>query len=299
MTTIKRTATELGLKTGDKIRVIGDRYGHQSSFIGAEAELLACDGSSWPYFKITSHDTARDWTLENVALWLTDVEGGLLFERIYEKDENGFIQNTGTAPELKAGQEIDILYVDGSLIRSTDLNRLFKAENTGEWYAAVNWKPGTSRSQIKAYRHSEDRPMETPVEDKLDYLLSALKAELDAANAQIAASTEALETAKATKAALLLKVEGHGLTFTTEKVEKVEEAENAANARVRGELTVGSVLRCISVSSELYGEHIAGKDYRILVQDKGHCHEFKLQSEDGVGVWVRNLELFNFTVVSL
>lgn len=293
MTTIKRTATQLELIAGDEILMIA------GSHTGIQGTLEECDGSLWPWFRITKVPVGSTRGVgAPVPLRLTDSEGNLQFRRVLPKDSKGFIQNTGTAPELKTGQEIDILYVDGSLITSTDFDRAFKADNTGEWYAACNWKVGGIRSLIRAYRFPEDRPQVVPLAEQatLGELLAELKAELVGVNSHIESLTAELEAAKVTKAALLLKVEGHGLTFI---VEKESEVENAATARERGDLRVGSVLCCVNVSDELYGEHIAGTDYRIIQKDEGDGHEFKLQSEDGLGVWVCNSELSNFTVVSL
>ena len=72
--TIKRTATQLGLKAGEEIRIV------RGDYKGIQGTLVECDGSRWPYFKVTKE--LQDFEIDNrIALYLTNDEGELLFER--------------------------------------------------------------------------------------------------------------------------------------------------------------------------------------------------------------------------
>lgn len=289
MTTIKRTATELGLKDGDEIRIISGDYQ------GVQGTLLSCDGSRWPYFKITKE--AKGFLVgHHIALFLTNENGELLFERVNIKNSEGFIQNTGVEPEIEEGQLLDILYADGSLILDMDLKSgPRRAENTFHEYYATDWTlyPADIGSSIVAYRFPEDRPLVVK-QATLDELLAELKAELVGVNSNIESLAAELEAAKATKAALLAKVEGHGLQFIGELKDT---SMLASEAFERGLLRVGSVL--LAVTPLYPEEHVAGKQYEIIDTDSGDSSEFKLQSEDGLGWWTHNNHLSDYTVVSL
>lgn len=288
MTTIKRTATQLGLKAGEEVRIV------RGDYKGIQGTLVECDGSHWPYFKVTKE--LQDFEIgHRIALYLTNDEGELLFERVSVKDAQGFIQNTGVKPEVEKGQLIDVLYVDGSLILDLDLasHKGGVAVNTGKEYYASNWNLFHADSSIVAYRFPEDRPVVVK-QVSLDELLAELKAELVGVNSHIESLTAELEAANATKAALLAKVEGHGLQFIGE----VKESPMlASEAFAKGLLKVGSVL--LAVTPVETTEHVAGKEYKILDKDKGDSFEFNLESEDGYGWWTCNDQLSNYTVVSL
>lgn len=288
MTTIKRTATQLGLKAGEEVRIV------RGDYKGIQGTLVECDGSRWPYFKVTKE--LQDFEIgHRIALYLTNDEGELLFERVSVKDAQGFIQNTGVKPEVEKGQLIDVLYVDGSLILDLDLNGNNRgvAVNTGKEYFAQNWHKFDYDSSIVAYRFPEDRPVEAK-QATLDELLAELKAELVGVNSHIETLTAELEAANATKAALLAKVEGHGLQFIGELKES---PMLASEARDKDLLRVGSVL--LAVTPVETDEHEAGKEYKILSRDEGDSSEFNLESEDGYGWWLSNAELHHYTVVSL
>ena len=285
--TIKRTATQLGLKAGEEIRIV------RGDYKGIQGTLVECDGSRWPYFKVTKE--LQDFEIDNrIALYLTNDEGELLFERVSIKDAQGFIQNTGVKPEVEKGQLIDVLYVDGSLILDLDLNGSNRgvAVNTGKEYFAQNWHKFDYDSSIVAYRFPEDRPVEAK-QATLDELLAELKAELVGVNSHIVSLTAELEAATATKAALLAKVEGHGLQFIGELKES---PMLASEAREKDLLRVGSVL--LAVTPVETDEHVAGKEYKIIARDEGDGSEFNLESEDGYGWWLSNEELQHYTVVS-
>lgn len=286
MTTIKRTATQLGLKAGEEIRIV------RGDYKGIQGTLVECDGSRWPYFKVTKE--LQDFEIgHRIALYLTNDEGELLFERVSVKDADGFIKNTGVKPEVEKGQLIDVLYVDGSLILDLDLNGNNRgvAVNTGKEYFAQNWHKFDYDSSIVAYRFPEDRPVEAK-QTTLDELLAELKAELVGVNSHIVSLTAELEAANATKAALLAKVEGHGLQFIGELKES---PMLASEAFAKGLLRRGSVL--LAVTPVDTDEHVAGKEYAITDIDSGDSAEFKLESEDGYGWWTRNDQLSNYTVV--
>lgn len=288
MTTIKRTATQLGLKAGEEVRIV------RGDYKGIQGTLVECDGSHWPYFKVTKE--LQDFEIgHRIALYLTNDEGELLFERVSVKDAQGFIQNTGVKPEVEKGQLIDVLYVDGSLILDLDLNGNNRgvAVNTGKEYFAQNWHKFDYDSSIVAYRFPEDRPVEAK-QATLDELLAELKAELVGVNSHIESLTAELEAAKATKAALLVKVEGHGLQFIGELKES---PMLASEAQEKDLLRVGSVL--LAVTPVETDEHVAGREYKILSRDEGDSSEFNLESEDGYGWWLNNEELKHYTVVSL
>lgn len=285
--TIKRTATQLGLKAGEEIRIV------RGDYKGIQGTLVECDGSRWPYFKVTKE--LQDFEIGNrIALYLTNDEGELLYERVSIKDAQGFIQNTGVKPEVEKGQLIDVLYVDGSLILDLDLNGSNRgvAVNTGKEYFAQNWHKFDYDSSIVAYRFPEDRPVEAK-QATLDELLAELKAELVGVNSHIVSLTAELEAATATKAALLAKVEGHGLQFIGELKES---PMLASEAREKDLLRVGSVL--LAVTPVETDEHVAGKEYKIIARDEGDGSEFNLESEDGYGWWLSNEELQHYTVVS-
>lgn len=289
MTDIKRTASELGLKAGDEVLFTsGDNAGVQGT-------LVECDGSRWPYFKITK--ASKDLEIgRHHPMHLTNEDGDLRFERVLEKDADGFIKNTGVKPEVEKGQLIDVLYVDGSLILDLDLasHKGGVAVNTGKEYYASNWNLFHADSSIVAYRFPEDRPVVLAKQATLDELLAELKAELVGVNSHIVSLTAELEAANATKAALLAKVEGHGLQFIGELKES---PMLASEAREKDLLRVGSVL--LAVTPVETDEHEAGKEYKILSRDEGDSSEFNLESEDGYGWWLSNAELHHYTVVSL
>lgn len=287
-TTIKRTATELGLKAGEEIRIV------RGDYQGLQGTLVECDGSRWPYFVVTKE--AKGFEVGHyIALHLTNQDGDLLFERVSIKDAQGFIKNTGVKPEVEKGQLIDVLYVDGSLILGLDLSshKSGVAENTGKEYYASNWGLFDADSSIAAYRFPEDRPV-VAKQATLDELLAELKAELVGVNSHIESLTAELEAANATKAALLAKVEGHGLQFIGELKDSPMLASEAFE---KGLLRVGSVL--LAVTPVETDEHEAGKEYKILSRDEGDSSEFNLESEDGYGWWLSNAELHHYTVVSL
>lgn len=289
MTTIKRTATELGLKAGEEIRIT------RGSYEGVQGTLVECDGSRWPYFKVTKE--AKGFEIGHyIALHLTNDNGDVIFERVNIKDAQGFIKNTGTKPEVEKGQLIDVLYVDGSLILDMDLSSYKSgvAENTGKEYYASNWGLFDADSSIAAYRFPEDRPVELTKQATLDELLAELKAELIGVNSHIETLTAELEAANATKATLLAKVEGHGLQFIGELKESPILASEAFE---KGLLKEGSVL--LAVTPVETDEHVAGKEYKIVARDEGDASEFNLESEDGYGWWLSNTELHHYTVVSL
>lgn len=290
MTTIKRSATQLGLKAGDEILMI------TGSNVGIQGTLEECDGSVWPWFRITKVPVGSPREVgEPIPLHITDSDGNLQFRRVLTKDSEGFIKNTGTKPEVNQGQLIDVLYVDGSLILDMDLNGSNRgvAVNTGKEYFAQNWHKFDYDSSIVAYRFPEDRPVVVK-QGSLDELLAELKAELVGVNSHIESLTAELEAANATKAALLAKVEGHGLQFIGE----VKDTPMlASEAFAKGLLRLGSVL--LAVTPVDTDEHVAGKEYAIIDIDSGDSAEFKLQSEDCYGWWTRNDQLSNYTVVSL
>lgn len=292
-TSIKRTATQLGLKAGDEILMI------TGSNVGIQGTLEECDGSVWPWFRITKVPFGSNREVgEPIPLHITDSDGNLQFRRVLTKDSEGFIQNIGTKPEVKQGQLVDVLYVDGSLILDLDINSYKSgvAVNTGKEYYASNWSLFHADSSIVAYRFPEDRPAVVVLakQDTLDELLAELKAELVGVNSHIESLTAELEAAKATKAALLVKVEGHGLQFVGELKES---PMLASEARDKDLLRVGSVL--LAVTPVETDEHEAGKEYKILSRDEGDSSEFNLESEDGYGWWLSNAELHHYTVVSL
>lgn len=291
MTTIKRTATQLGLKAGDEILMI------TGSNVGIQGTLEECDGSVWPWFRITKVPVGSPREVgEPIPLHITDSDGTLQFRRVLTKDSEGFIQNTGVKPEVEKGQLIDVLYVDGSLILDMDLSSYKSgvAVNTGKEYYAANWNLFHADSSIVAYRFPEDRPVVLAKQATLDELLAELKAELVGVNSHIETLTAELEAANATKAALLAKVEGHGLQFIGELKES---PMLASEAREKDLLRVGSVL--LAVTPVETDEHEAGKEYKILSRDEGDSSEFNLESEDGYGWWLSNAELHHYTVVSL
>lgn len=288
MTDIKRTATELGLKAGDEVLFTSGNHA------GVQGTLVECDGSRWPYFEVTK--ASKDLEIgRHHPMHLTNEDGDLRFERVLEKDADGFIKNTGVKPEVEKGQLIDVLYVDGSLILDLDLNGSNRgvAVNTGKEYFAANWHKFDYDSSIVAYRFPEDRPVVVK-QVSLDELLAELKAEWVGVNSHIESLTAELEAANATKAALLAKVEGHGLQFIGELKES---PMLASEAFAKGLLKEGSVL--LAVTPVETDEHVAGKEYAIIDIDSGDCAEFKLQSEDRYGWWTPNKELCNYTVVSL
>lgn len=290
-TSINRTATQLGLKAGDEILMI------TGSNVGIQGTLEECDGSVWPWFRITKVPVGSPREVgEPIPLHITDSDGNLQFRRVLTKDSEGFIKNTGTKPEVNQGQLIDVLYVDGSLILDLDLgsHKSGVAVNTGKEYYAANWNLFHADSSIVAYRFPEDRPVVLAKQATLDELLAELKAELVGVNSHIVSLTAELEAANATKAALLAKVEGHGLQFIGELKES---PMLASEAREKDLLRVGSVL--LAVTPVETDEHEAGKEYKILSRDEGDSSEFNLESEDGYGWWLSNAELHHYTVVSL
>lgn len=290
-TSINRTATQLGLKAGDEILMI------TGSNVGIQGTLEECDGSVWPWFRITKVPVGSPREVgEPIPLHITDSDGNLQFRRVLTKDSEGFIKNTGTKPEVNQGQLIDVLYVDGSLILDLDLgsHKSGVAVNTGKEYYAANWNLFHADSSIVAYRFPEDRPVVLAKQATLDELLAELKAELVGVNSHIVSLTAELEAANATKAALLAKVEGHGLQFIGELKES---PMLASEARDKDLLRVGSVL--LAVTPVETDEHEAGKEYKILSRDEGDSSEFNLESEDGYGWWLSNAELHHYTVVSL
>lgn len=290
-TSINRTATQLGLKAGDEILMI------TGSNVGIQGTLEECDGSVWPWFRITKVPVGSPREVgEPIPLHITDSDGNLQFRRVLTKDSEGFIKNTGTKPATSQGQLIDVLYVDGSLILDLDLgaHKSGVAVNTGKEYYASNWSLFHADSSIVAYRFPEDRPVVLAKQATLDELLAELKAELVGVNSHIETLTAELEEANATKAALLAKVEGHGLQFIGELKES---PMLASEAREKDLLRVGSVL--LAVTPVETDEHEAGKEYKILSRDEGDSSEFNLESEDGYGWWLSNAELHHYTVVSL
>lgn len=135
----------------------------------------------------------------------------------------------------------------------------------------------------------------------LDAQLAGLRAEMEVVKSSIATANRELEAATqrvATKqavvdkaqeelAALVERVAKHGLKF----VEK-----SAQDAHDEGKLSVGVTL--LAVTPEDTEEHKPGKQYKIIQRDRGDTSEWKLESEDGYGWWIRNTELKNYTVVA-
>lgn len=135
----------------------------------------------------------------------------------------------------------------------------------------------------------------------LDAQLAGLRAEMEVVKSSIATANRELEAATqrvATKqsvvdntqeelAALVERVAKHGLKF----VEKT-----AQDAHDEGKLAVGVTL--LAVTPEDTDEHVPGKQYKIVQRDRGDTSEWKLESEDGYGWWIRNTELKNYTVVA-
>ncbi len=178
----------------------------------------------------------------------------------------------------------------------------------GEVYDVVQHE-GYSRPAVKTpggrltrnYADWTFAVVSAPAVDVLDTELAALRAEMETAKIAITTATLELEAATqrvATKqavvdkaqeelAALLERVAKHGLKF----VEK-----SAQVAHDEGKLSVGVTL--LAVTPEDTEEHKPGKQYKIIQRDRGDTSEWKLESEDGYGWWIRNTELKNYTVVA-
>ena len=145
MTTIKHTATTLGLKAGDTVQLVRGEYK------GATAKLVRCDGTSWPWFTLTQdHGSRREG--RELAIYLKE-EGENSFIKIPEGDKGGFILNTGSKPQLPSEQRVDILYKDGSLTLNVTIGHTsYIASNTGKNYSSNNWNLFGTDSSIIAYR---------------------------------------------------------------------------------------------------------------------------------------------------
>ena len=148
MTTIKHTATTLGLKAGDTVQLVRGEYK------GATAKLVRCDGTRWPWFTLTQdHGPRREG--RELAIYLKE-EGENSFIKIPEGDKGGFILNTGSKPQLPSEQQVDILYKDGSLTLNVTIGHTsYKASNTGKSYSSNNWNLFGTDSSIIAYRLKE------------------------------------------------------------------------------------------------------------------------------------------------
>lgn len=148
MTTIKHTATTLGLKAGDTVQLVRGEYK------GATAKLVRCDGSIWPWFTLTQdHGPRREG--RELAIYLKE-DGENSFIKIPEGDKGGFIANEGCKPVLPASQRVDLLYKDGSLMVDVTIgSHSNHAKNTGKYYSSNNWNLFGTDSSIIAYRLKE------------------------------------------------------------------------------------------------------------------------------------------------
>jgi len=133
----------------------------------------------------------------------------------------------------------------------------------------------------------------------LDEQLAALKAELtqikaekERAEAGVVAAQALVDAAEAKRAEIIGRLSKHGIQFIGEEGVKAQTAQEAFAA---GTLEVGMTL--LAVTPEDEHEHTAGRQYKITHRDRDDSSEFKLESNDGYGWWVRNDELGNYTVV--
>lgn len=148
------TATSMGLKAGDTVQII------RGPCVGTVASLVRCDGWCWPWFTLTKASQHGE-VGRRIAIPLLH-EGEKSFMVIPEGDKGGFILNTGSKPVLPAGQRVDLLYKDGSLMLNVVIGSgVHKAVNTGRLYWSHNWDLYGSHSQIVAYRETTKKA--TPV----------------------------------------------------------------------------------------------------------------------------------------
>lgn len=141
----------------------------------------------------------------------------------------------------------------------------------------------------------EEAPVKT-----LDEQLAELKAELDEINAAKAVAQTELDAAQvkidaqeAKRVELLKRLSKHGIQFIGEVVPvRTRTAQEAFEA---GELEEGMTLLCTVPWDE--DEHTSGKEYKINGRDEGDSHEFRLESDDGYGVWLDNDGLHGYNVV--
>lgn len=141
-------ASTLGLKAGDTVQFV------RGSNKGTVAKLIACDGSIWPWFRLTQATESRNIGRE-VAIMLEE-DDEITFIKIPEGDKGGFIANEGCKPVLPASQRVDLLYKDGSLMVDVTIgSNSNHAKNTGKYYSSNNWNLFGGDSSIIAYRLKE------------------------------------------------------------------------------------------------------------------------------------------------
>lgn len=276
---VKRTAKDFGLVEGDKVKFItGPRE-------GLEATLSFDDGTSWPYFKVTKEVSGLSEG-DELPVYLTTTEGEVSFVRDIPE---GFTRNEGKAPEVEEGGLVDVLYNDGSLVLGLDVagGKSGVAENTGMEYYAADWTLFGGKTQIKAYRLAVQEPAKLPT---LESVLAEFKNDLNAANDKIAAITLELGNAVSEKEALLERVQKLGFQCIGEAQTTVEQTAEGVNLRV------GSILK--AVTPEDTDEHTAGSAYKVLEIDSHGYHKYKLESNDGLGWWIREDECQNYNVLS-
>lgn len=137
-----------------------------------------------------------------------------------------------------------------------------------------------------------------PSTGSLDEQLAALKAELEgvkaekaAAEADVVTAQGVVDAAEAKRIALIGRLAAHGIQFIGELFPVV----TAQEAFAAGNLDVGVTLLCVTPEDD--SEHTAGREYKVIQRDQGDEAEFKLESNDGLGVWVENEALDGYTVV--
>lgn len=263
--------------------------------------------------KVTQHQGgafyARSYDLEGVVTELSDIAVHVAFDNgttdygrkeavtvltpSVAKDAQGFIQNTTKAMPVKRGTVLDVLYNDGTLILDLPVGdgTTKKASNNSNSYSATTWS-GHGSAGIKAYRFATDRAV--TLDDQLASLkaeLTAIEAREEAAQTKITEATAELAAATAEKEALQGRLTKHGIQFVPEVI-----IITAYAAFEAGNLEVGTTLLAVTPRDE--GEHTPGKTYKVTQRDRGDSSEFKLESNDGYGWWIRNEELANYTVVA-
>lgn len=194
--------------------------------------------------------------------------------------------------DMKAGQIIRVASAEG--------NHNHWGFKVGRTYTAVD--RGLKHESGSTLRHNWDNWVfelvaEAPA-PTLDEQLAALKAELVGIEAEKAAAEvtvrtgqAAVEAAEAKRVVLVGRLAAHGIQFIETPV-----VVTAQEAFAAGTLEVGVTL--LAVSPEDEHEHTAGREYKVIARDGGDSSEFKLESNDGYGWWIRNEELDNYTVVA-
>lgn len=277
--TSRKLITHAEMKKGMKVKLINDGEGHTHWGFRKGGVYECANGgpiSPKPNGEV-SHNNWADWVWELVEeaetpISMDKMEVGMKVK--LTSKGNGRHEHWG----MKVGEVYDV--VDGGRWAVVGIKTPggTLTTNYADWTFVQVASDGTLDAQLAALR-AELEQIKTRI--------TGANRELDEATQRVTTKQAVVDKLQEERAALLERITKHGLQL----IEKT-----AQDAQDEGKLSVGVTL--LAVTPEDTEEHVPGKQYKIVQRDRGDTSEWKLESEDGYGWWIRNTELKNYTVVA-